>query len=79
MRRSPRLSRLSASLTLLSLLTLTSCETLRQTPATSQAPASAACTAFPRISYSRKTDSDETIIEVRRYLAARDALCGVGK
>lgn len=78
MPRSPKPSRLSASLTLVSLLTLTSCATRPPIAATSPAPASA-CTAFPRISYSRKTDSDQTIIEVKGYLAARDALCGVGK
>lgn len=77
MPRSPRPSRLSASLTLVSLLTLTSCASPRQTLATSSSPAD--CAAFPRISYSRKTDSDETIREVKGYLAARDALCGVGK
>ena len=79
MPRSPRPSRLSASLTLLSLLTLTSCAHQAPTVATSAPPPATGCTAFPRISYSRKTDSDETIIEVKRYLAARDALCGVGK
>jgi hypothetical protein len=47
--------------------------------ATSPPPAPSACAAFPRISYSRLHDTDETIREVKGYLAARDALCGVGK
>lgn len=37
------------------------------------------CTAFPRITYSRKLDTDETIKQVREYNAARDAICGAGK
>lgn len=75
--RSPRPSKLSASLTLVSLLTLTSCAHQAPTVATSSPPAD--CTTFPRISYSRLHDTDQTIVQVKGYLAARDALCGVGK
>lgn len=78
MRRSLRPSRLSASLTLVSLLTLTSCASHPPTVATSPAPAMA-CAAFPRISYSRLHDTDETLRQVKAYDAARDALCGIGK
>lgn len=81
MPKSPRPSRPLALLTLLSTATLAGCASLGPTPATEPAapPASLACTAFPRISYSRLHDTDETIRQVLAYDAARDALCGKGK
>lgn len=63
---------------LASTLTLASCGHLTPTLATSAPPASA-CTAFPRLTYSRLHDTDETIRAVQGYDAARDALCGKGK
>lgn len=63
---------------LISLAILSGCATPAPTPATS-VPPFAGCTAFPRISYSRQHDTDETIRQVKAYLAARDAVCGVGR
>ena len=65
MRRSPKPSRLSASLTLVSLLTLTSCAHPAPTLATSPVAGNpaAACAAFPRISYSRLHDTAETLTQ----------------
>lgn len=77
----PTLQRLS----LLSALVMTS-SCASQTPSVpltpihaTSAPASEACTAFPRLSFSRLHDTPETIKGIKAYDAARDALCGVGK
>jgi len=53
---------------------LIGCATVRPTVATKPA----ACTAFPRLTYSRLHDTDETIIQIKAYNARRDALCGPG-
>lgn len=34
--------------------------------------------AFPRLTFSRLHDTDETIRQIKGYDAARDALCGPG-
>lgn len=65
------------------LLSLGACGTLTRTagisnPAPATTPASA-CSAFSRISFSRLHDTPETIVQVKAYDAARDALCGKGK
>lgn len=38
-----------------------------------------ACTDFARITYSRLMDTEDTLIQLKAYDAARDAICGVGK
>lgn len=77
---SARLFWLRASLTSVSLLTLTSCATRIPTVATKPdpPPAPSACVAFPRLTFSRLHDTDETIRQIKGYDAARDALCGPG-
>lgn len=66
----PRLLPLSG---LLTLCLTTACASPPQTPVTS------ACTAFPRITFSRLKDTEETIRQVKAYDAGRDAICGKGK
>lgn len=66
----PRLLPLSGLLTLC-LIAVSGCQT--PTPVTS------ACTAFPRITFSRLKDTEETIRQVKAYDAGRDAICGKGK
>lgn len=57
----------------LATLTVASCATPTNTPAIEER---VACEAFRPIIYSRKTDSDETIRQVREHNAAYDAICG---
>ena len=70
MRTSPKRLLPSA---LLTLGLLTACAHLTPTPVPS------ACTAFPRISFDRLHDTDETIRQVKAYDAGRDAVCGKGR
>jgi hypothetical protein len=73
---------------LVSLLTLTACAHEIPTLATrtevaaapaAPPPAPSACTAFPRITFSRLHDTAETVAQIKAYDAGRDVLCGKGK
>jgi hypothetical protein len=44
-----------------------------------ETPVNAACTAFPRLTFSRLHDTPETIVQVKAYNATRDEVCGKGK
>ena len=88
MPKSPRPSPRLAPLIALPLLILAACA--NQTPTAvidarsneataAQAPPTAACVAFARLTFDRLKDTPETIVQIKAYDAARDALCGKGQ
>ena len=68
-------SKLQLSAALVAAASLQACATQTQTPATNLPPVNTACVAFQPIQFSRLHDTEETIVQVKAYNAAWEALC----